>query len=195
MVIQTLMKLMRLIGILVLLAIYAGASTPSTALISIEAQSLNVSLQSIVDGAQTNDTLQLRGYFRLHNLTITQPITIIGLDTAVLEADSAGDIIHIKETSGVTIQGLTFKNVPVSFLHEFAAINLTKASDCRIENNTFVANFFGIYLSDSRRISIERNELTGALRSMSHAGNGIHLWNSREVNIKHNRIIGHRDGI
>jgi len=187
--------MLRLTVILSTLLITTGASTGSASQVAIESHSLNTFLQTIVDSAKPGDTLQLRGHFRLHNLTITRPITIMGLDSAVLESDSAGDIIHIKETSGVTISSLTFKNVPVSFLHEFAAINLSKASDCKILDNTFVDNFFGIYLSDSKRIAIERNSLTGADRSMSHAGNGIHLWNSREVTINYNRVVGHRDGI
>jgi len=62
-------------------------------------------------------------------------------------------------------------------------------------DNTFIDNFFGIYLAESKRIIIERNSLTGAKKTMSYAGNGIHLWNSREVKISHNYIYGHRDGI
>jgi nitrous oxidase accessory protein len=195
MVIRALIIMSRRIGLLIFLTICTAASLANATVTTIEARSLSASLQSVIDSSRPGDTLQLSGHFRLHNLNIVRPITIIGLDSAVVEADSAGDIIHIRSASDVTIQGLTFKNVPVSFLKEFAAINLSGASNCRILDNTFVDNFFGIYLSDSKQIVIERNNLTGADRSMSHAGNGIHLWNSREVTINHNRIVGHRDGI
>jgi nitrous oxidase accessory protein len=195
MVIRTLVTMIRLFVILIVLAISASNPTVNAAVQTIEASAMLTSLQAIVDNTQSGDTIQLRGHFRLHNLTLTRPITLIGVENAVFSADSAGDIIHVKETSEVSISGLTLKNVQVSFLKEFAAINLTNSTDCRISDNTFTENFFGIYLSDSKRIKIERNNLTGADRSMSHAGNGIHLWNSREVKITNNRVIGHRDGI
>ena len=187
--------MVRAATILAFLTILPIAPSLRAAVISVESQSLTVPLQMIIDRSTSGDTIQLSGQFRLHNLAITKPITLMGVNGATLESDSAGDIIQINATNHVVISGFTFKNVPVSFLKEFAAVTLTKATDCCISDNTFVDNFFGIYLSDSKRIVIERNSLTGANKTMSYTGNGIHLWNSREVSINHNYIFGHRDGI
>jgi nitrous oxidase accessory protein len=69
------------------------------------------------------------------------------------------------------------------------------ASWCRIEGNRIENAFFGIYLANSGWCRIEGNVLEGRSSRETAAGNGIHLWHSKEVLIRGNRVRGHRDGI
>jgi nitrous oxidase accessory protein len=184
---------MRLILLLFLLAMWSPAVAAGSIVSAAETSSH--SLQSVIDGAHEGDTVFVSGTHRVHNIRITKPLVVIGVDHAALIADSAGDIIQIFDTHDVTIRNIAFSHVGVSFLKEFAAIQVSHSSDCRFIGNTLSDNFFGIYLSDSKRMTIDNNSVIGADRTMSQAGNGIHLWNTREVIITNNHVVGHRDGI
>ncbi|HYC49889.1 MAG TPA: nitrous oxide reductase family maturation protein NosD, partial [Gemmatimonadaceae bacterium] len=61
---------------------------------------------------------------------------------------------------------------------------------------TISGAFFGIYLARTTGCVITGNVLTGrAASSEGDAGNGIHLWTTRDVDVSDNSITGHRDGI
>src|SRR6185312_788941 len=70
-----------------------------------------------------------------------------------------------------------------------------RARSCTISDNEMDEAFFGIYLQQAEDCVIERNVLRSTNMRDATSGNGIHLWNSRNVTIADNRISGHRDGI
>ena len=136
-----------------------------------------------------------RGVYREPTIVIDRSITLAGEPGTVLDGSAATHIVRV-EADDVVIRGLTFQNITLSHVEDRAAIRVGKVRRCRIEDNTLVNTFFGIYLAGSEDCDVTRNELAGrAARSEDESGNGIHLWAARGIRISHNRVSGHRDGI
>jgi nitrous oxidase accessory protein len=95
----------------------------------------------------------------------------------------------------VTVRGIRFANVGVAFTEDPAAIKVVRASVCVISGNQIENAFFGIYLQEASRCTVENNVLHATRSRDATSGNGIHLWHSRDITITGNRISGHRDGI
>lgn len=156
-----------------------------------EIQSIKAALNAVLSG----DTIRVEaGSYHEHDLTINQSISLIGTDWPVVDAANQGPIFEIT-ASGVSVSGFEFRGTPVSFVKEHAAILINNASRCDISDNRFRDNFFAIYLAKADHCRITRNDITGASTDLTTAGNGIHLWYCRDIDIRDNRIYGHRDGI
>ena len=134
------------------------------------------------------------GEYRDSTITVSIPVSIIGDGWPVLNGDHARQIMTVTADS-VTIRGIRFRAVGVAFTEDLAAIKIVKASDCVISDNLIDDAFFGIYLQQASHCLVERNTLRATNGRDATSGNGIHLWNSRDVTIRGNRISGHRDGI
>jgi nitrous oxidase accessory protein len=120
---------------------------------------------------------------------------LVGEPGAILDGASATHVLRV-DADDVTLRGLTIQNVTLSHVEDRAAIRVGKVRRCRIEDNTLVNAFFGIYLAGSEECEVARNRLRGRpARSEEAAGNGIHLWASRDIRVVDNSISGHRDGI
>lgn len=138
--------------------------------------------------------LVMPGNYRESTIVIDRPLTLEGVAGAVLDGEGKRQLIRVHADS-VTIRGLTLRDVGVSHIDDRAAITVEDASWCRIEGNRIENAFFGIYLANSGWCRIERNVLEGRSSRETAAGNGIHLWHSKEVLIRGNHVRGHRDGI
>ena len=134
------------------------------------------------------------GVYRESTIVVDKPVTIIGEDEAVLDGEGARQIMLITADS-VTVRGLVFRNVGVSFVEDRAAIKVDEAQHCRIEDNQFEDAFFGIYLAKTAYCRVAGNVLQGSGATETQSGNGIHLWYSKEIEVENNTIRGHRDGI
>jgi nitrous oxidase accessory protein len=134
------------------------------------------------------------GLYREPTIVIDKPVTIVGREGAVLDGERQRPIMTII-ADGVTVRGLTFRNVGVSFLEDHAAIRVAKASRCVIENNRIDEAFFGIYLAGASDCRVAGNVIRATPRTEATSGNGIHLWSTSDTEISGNRISGHRDGI
>jgi nitrous oxidase accessory protein len=134
------------------------------------------------------------GTYREPTILVSLPVTIAGDGWPVLDGEHQRQIMTIAADS-VTVRGLHFRNVGVAFTEDLAAIKVVRASTCTISGNEIDEAFFGIYLQQSRGCRIEHNVLRSTNPRDATSGNGIHLWNSREVTITGNSVTGHRDGI
>lgn len=129
-----------------------------------------------------------------------EPLIVVGL---TLEIVGEGDPVFLGgehstlevKADGVTIRGLVFSGGSQSSMEDRAAILVSGANHCRIEDNRITAGFFGIYLKRSTGCRILRNRVNGLQGRAPSAGNGIHLWRSREVVVEDNTVEGQRDGI
>jgi nitrous oxidase accessory protein len=135
-----------------------------------------------------------RGVYREPMIVVDKPLEIVGDSGAVLDGGNDHQIMAVK-ADDVTVRGLTFRNVGVSYTEDRAAIKVVASHNCAITDNRIEHGFFGIYLSAVEGCRIERNVLTADKRDESGAGNGIHLWSSRRITIADNHVSGHRDGI
>lgn len=186
----------RHVGIIAISAALVGtACTANAAMVWVGRGERCLSIESGLQAAQPGDTvLVLAGVYYEHALVVDKPVTLLGRDQPVIDAQDRGEIITVTH-GGSAIVGFTLRNVGTSFVEDRAAIRLKNIEGVRVEGNRIEKAFFGIYAEHSRAMDIRRNVLLGpALREVD-TGNGIHLWYCREAVIEDNEIHGHRDGI
>ncbi|MCR4416187.1 MAG: nitrous oxide reductase family maturation protein NosD [Ignavibacteria bacterium] len=152
-------------------------------------------LNEIIQNSPTGSTIIIKpGIYKVDNLIINKPLTIIGENYPILQGNLKDEVITINSNQ-VKIRGLKISNAGVNFLKENAAIRLEEVSNCLIENNILTNNFFGIYISKSFNCVVRNNKIEAFNKSETTSGNGIHLWYSKAITIENNEITGHRDGI
>lgn len=134
------------------------------------------------------------GTYHEPTIVVDFPVTIAGEKWPVLDGDRERQIMTVAADS-VTVRGLRLRGVGIAFTEDLAAIKVVRAASCTIVGNEIDDAFFGIYLQQARGCLIEDNVLRSTNVRDATSGNGIHLWNSRDVTIAGNRISGHRDGI
>lgn len=181
-----------LLDILLIFFIYCNLSAR---IIIVDKKNYVLTIQQAVAAAKNLDTIIVKhGNYFEENIIVDKSLTLIGENFPVIDGRNTYQILTIK-SSNVIIKGFIFQNAGVSFLKDNSAIRLDSASNCIIEGNKFINNFFAIYISKSLRNEIKNNIITASSTKQTLAGNGIHVWNSRELFISGNKIEGHRDGI
>jgi nitrous oxidase accessory protein len=145
--------------------------------------------------ARAGDTVLISaGVYREPRLVVTVPLTILGRVEAILDGGGAHEVLTLR-ADGITVRGLTVRNVGPSFTEDRAGIRLDRVRGCVVADNRLVGTFFGIYAARAADCVISGNLIEGQGRGQSAAGNGIHLFSSRGFTVSGNRIRGHRDGI
>jgi nitrous oxidase accessory protein len=134
------------------------------------------------------------GIYREPTLVVNRPLELVGDGWPVLDGEGEREILRV-EADDVTIRGLVFENVGVSYVEDRAAIKVTEVGGCHISGNRIRNGFFGIYLAQAHDCVIEGNEVVGEAAKETSSGNGIHLWYSRDITIRDNLVSNHRDGI
>lgn len=134
------------------------------------------------------------GVYREPTIVVDRPVEIVGRGAPVLDGEGARQIMTIT-ADDVTIRGLVFRDVGTSYVEDRAAIRVERARRCRIEDNRFEDTFFGIYLASAADCVLADNVMHARKERETASGNGIHLWYSKNVEIRGNEIRGHRDGI
>ncbi|MBT8286076.1 MAG: nitrous oxide reductase family maturation protein NosD [Flavobacteriaceae bacterium] len=168
----------------------------------LKAQSLVIcdqcELKTIKEGiavAQDHDTLLIRkGTYREFNILIDKPLTLLGVDSPVIDGQDKGEIFRIVSDS-VTIDGLSIINVGTSYTSDYAAIRVVKSDHFAIRNVVLEKLFFGIYLERSNNGIVSNNKILGDAQDEYNSGNGIQLWYSKNVVVEGNIVQGVRDGI
>ncbi|MGD8426877.1 MAG: nitrous oxide reductase family maturation protein NosD, partial [Balneolaceae bacterium] len=152
-------------------------------------------LKQAIAIADPHDTIVLQaGTYPEHDIVINKPLTIEGRGNVIIDGERKGFVLVVRSDS-VTIRGLNVQHAKVSFINDNAAILLDGVGHCVIENNILKDNFFGIYLAKSYDTIVRNNNISGHFTSESASGNGIHLWYSKNITVKGNRVDGQRDGI
>ena len=160
--------------------------SPTTALRSVTAA---------VTSARDGDTIVVdAGIYREPQIVVNKRLTIIGRGEPVLDGEGKHGLLLVT-ADDVTVRGLVLRNVGTSFVEDRAAIRVTAARGCAIEQNRLENAFFGIYLANVNDCRIADNVLRASGKRETESGNGIHLWTSRRITIENNQISGHRDGI
>lgn len=134
------------------------------------------------------------GTYREPTLVIDRPIELVADGEVVLDGEGRRGLIVVR-SDDVTIRGFTLRNVGTSYVEDRAAIRVEDSRRCHIVDNVVENGFFGIYLANSAACDVSRNRLHATTLRESAAGNGIHLWYSRDVTLTDNEIDGYRDGV
>ena len=152
-------------------------------------------LTEAVAQAQPGDRILLTaGTYREPTVVIDKPLTLEGQGDPVLDGEGERQLLHVRADS-VTIRGLVLRNVGTSFVEDRAAIKIEESRGCVVEHNRIIDGFFGIWVGKSQGCRITHNTLEAHKTRESISGNGIHLWYCADMDVAHNTIDGHRDGI
>lgn len=153
------------------------------------------SIQEAVDRASAGDSLIIsEGSYKQFGIIIRKPLTIIGENYPVIDADFKGNIL-IVATTNLTIQGLKLINTGRSNMDDSAAIKFFDSKDCVVRDNILENTYFGLHFSNSSQMTIINNKISASALKEFEVGNGIHLWKCKNSFIGNNQVSGHRDGI
>ena len=153
------------------------------------------SIRTAIHNATAGDTIYIeKGIYREKNLVINKAITLIGIGFPVLDGEHKYEMLSIR-SDFVTIKGLKLTHSGVSSMDDIAGIKIYNRRDVVIEGNIVEDAFFGIYVQAGMHCSITGNIVTAFSIIEQQSGNGIHCWKSDSMQIRNNKISGHRDGI
>jgi nitrous oxidase accessory protein len=163
--------------------------------ITVEPGSATATLTAALRQARPRDTiLVLSGTYQEPRIVVALPVTILGQGAPTFDGQGSHEILTVV-ADGVTIRGLTLRNVGHSYTEDRAAIRLEGVRDCAVTGNRFVAAFFGVYAARSAECVIADNVLEGRGGDQTTLANAIHLFQSADFLVARNRIRGHRDGV
>ncbi len=152
------------------------------------------SVAEALDRAPAGARIVVRaGRYREPPLVVTRRVELVGEGEAVLEG-GAHTTLEIRADS-VLVRGFLFDRVTPSVVEERAAVRITGARGCRVEDNVLRRTHYGIYAVAAQGCVLRGNRIEGPGRTGTEGGNGIHLWRSREFLLADNIVSGHRDGI
>lgn len=179
---------------LLLAAWSATATAPAPTIWTVAPGTPLATLTAALARAGDGDTIAVEpGDYHEAELLVTRRVTILGRGWPVLHG---GDHQIFRVTAdSVTIRGLLLRDVSPSATDDRAAIKVSGARGCRIEDNTILDTFFGIYLAGVQGCIIRNNRVRGSGTTEVFAGNAIHAWSSADLLIEDNVVRGHRDGI
>lgn len=176
-----------ILSLLVLFALILGPYKPGAA---------EENLQSMINEADTNASIQLEGKTYQGNIIIDKPIKLIGKDGTTIKGDGTGNVISVR-AEGVTIENMTVENggMDRNSPEEYAAIKVhTNGNTLR---KIFIKDsFHGVYLSQAHRNTVDQVKVVGTGGGeIASQGNGLHLYYSNESVLSNNEIEGTRDGM
>lgn len=153
------------------------------------------SIQKAIEVSHHGDTIIVHpGIYREHGLIINKSLTIKGIDYPELDGERKFEVVAIK-ANDVTFDGFKVVHSGKSSLNDLAGIKIYNGRNVIIINNVLEDNFFGIYALFSTNSVIKNNVVVSKGRREQESGNGIHCLRCDSMQIIHNTIRGHRDGI
>ncbi|MGE5355383.1 MAG: nitrous oxide reductase family maturation protein NosD [Deltaproteobacteria bacterium] len=153
------------------------------------------SINEGISKASAGDVVFVKsGVYKEFNIEIRKPLRIVSTEKPVIDAEKKGHIFEVF-CDNVTIQGFHLKNVAQSYIKEYAGVQIFKANNFKVLNNTFDKIFFGVKVEKSRRGIIKGNIIKGEAKDEAGSGNGVHLWHCDDILVEGNYISGMRDGI
>ncbi|TNE60214.1 MAG: nitrous oxide reductase family maturation protein NosD [Bacteroidetes bacterium] len=145
--------------------------------------------------AQPHDTVRvLSGIYREGGIVVDKPLTLQGINWPELDGEHQFQPLSIR-SSYVSISGFKVSRCGETALDDIAGIKVYNARFVYIFNNILEDNYFGIYLSGSKKCWVTGNRMTAHGTVEQNSGNGVHAWKCDSVTIADNRVKGHRDGI
>ena len=154
------------------------------------------SIKEAVFLAKKGDTILVKkGVYKETLININKSIHIIGENYPIIDAENKKDTIFAIRANNFSISGFRFRNIAMSYTKEIAAVFITNSKNFIVENNIFENVFYAFILQRVKYGLIKNNKITGNAIDESTAGNGVHVWKSKNLRIEQNTISGMRDGI
>ncbi len=154
------------------------------------------SIKKSVSLAKKGDTIVVKqGVYKERLINISKSIHLIGEGYPIIDGENKTESIFTIRATNFSIAGFRFKNVGLSYTKEIAAIFISYSENFVVKNNVFENVFYAFILQRVRFGVVQNNIITGQAIDESKAGNGVHVWKSRDLRIEKNTISGMRDGI
>ena len=167
---------------------------PQPRMLTVSPSSSLSTITAALAQAADGDTIRiLPGDYHEAPLVVSHRVTILGEGWPVLYGGDHQVLTVLADS--VTIRGLVVRDVTPSSTEDRAGIKVVNAHGCRIEDNSLLNTFFGIYLSKVEGCTVIGNRVRGAGVGEASTGNAIHSWSSSDLLIADNLLRGHRDGI
>lgn len=158
----------------------------------------NCSIKTIKQAVEKADStatiIVKKGIYKEHDIIIDKPLILKAEPGAVIDGESKGEIISIA-ADNVTVDGFKIINVGSSRLKDFAAVRAKRVEGFVIQNLEIEKPFFAIFAEKSSDGKILNNKVYGNAVSEFNAGNGVHVWYSKRLEIRGNETYQMRDGI
>ncbi len=152
------------------------------------------SIQAMIDKAKPGATIKIKKGLHKGPIVIKKPLTLICAKGAVIDGEGKDDVVTIKNTKNVTLQGCTLKNSGTHGWKMDAGIKLVKVKDSLIKNNKIIDCLYGIVTKTTKNTKIVGNEITSKRGYSEGAkGDSIRLWWSPNNLVKDNYIYDSRD--
>ncbi|TDR56886.1 nitrous oxidase accessory protein [Halomonas ventosae] len=153
-------------------------------------------LQPLIERAASGDRLILPEGRYPGPLVIDRTLTLSGEPGAVIDGGGAGHAV-VLDAPNIVIEGVTVENWGANLTEMDAGLFVEEsASGSVIRDSRLEGPGFGIWLDAVSDVRVLDNVIRGdaAVRSQDR-GNGVHLFNSRNVRVEGNDIRHTRDGI
>jgi nitrous oxidase accessory protein len=149
-------------------------------------------LQSTIDGAADGSALCLESGSYQGPLKVTKNVEIWGPRQAVIRSSGKATTVEITGNRAALI-GLTVDGSGGRFDTLDSAVHVV-ADDVRVEGVRVQNAVFGLLVEKSNRARILNNVVQGPDRGpLGLRGDGIRLWETRDSEVRGNRVIGCRD--
>lgn len=187
---RTWRRLLPLLGLLLLAAIPATATTIDTPPADSQAISAE-QLASAVAAAVPGDTLVVDGGIFYGAVEIDRPLTLIGRNWPVIDGQGTGTVLKIT-APGSSVEGFLIRNSGSSLDQENSGL-VVEAANVIVSGNRFEETLFGVYLRKGHGSSIIGNEIHSQDLDVPRRGDAIRVWYSNDVTIANNRVEKGRD--
>lgn len=153
------------------------------------------SIKDAIQNAEICDTiLVLEGHYYERGIIVDRPLVLIGDNWPIIDGQDEGEIITVT-SDHVSIEGFQIQNVGNSYIEDRAAIRVKRSDHFTISNNRLVNTFFGVYLEHAHNGVVWNNVVIGDAKDEMSSGNAIHVWYCKNIHVRGNTVLNHRDGI
>jgi nitrous oxidase accessory protein len=174
-----------------LLVVCAASPTFARADIVVSPNGPYTSIEAALADAPDGSTIEVRGGVYAAPLTIDKSVTLIGVDSPVIDGQGAGSLVFIS-TPDVLFQGFLLRNTGTSLDHEDTAI-VIQAPRVTVADNVLDNVLFGIYFAQAPEGTARNNVIRGIDLDLSLRGDGIRVWYSDNVTLDGNDVSFGRD--
>ena len=135
------------------------------------------------------------GTYDIGPIVLDRPVSLEGEGHPVLRGRGDHTLLRVTADS-VTVRGLVLDHVASSYVEDRAALALRRSARVRGRGPGHPRRLLRHLPREEHRMRRARQpdhrRGTGPERE---AGNGIHLWDTRDVELRDNVVSGHRDGL
>lgn len=154
------------------------------------------SVQQAVDAAEPGETIYLRGRFDERVTVDTPNVTLVAVerDGAVIDGDGEGRVVEIT-ADDVTLEGVWIRNAGSDRQDRDSGV-LINGSNATLSSLRLTEIQFGIWIGNVTNATVEDSIIAGRENQpIAERGNGIHLWEATDTEVRNNSITTVRDGI